>query len=131
MKKYVLPVIMWLFTANLAFVFIRSGWVKFDDTGGWARAFANWGYPVWFRIFIGVVEVVAGLLILYPKTAIYAVAALVIVMLGGMGTHIYHGDPGGVSHEAVPLTLLLIVGYLRYQRHYKKGTPEGEKVNTA
>lgn len=127
-KKYIVPAIMWLLSAQLAFVFIKSGLPKFEDTSGWAQAFSNWGFPVWFRIFIGVIEVVSGLLILYPKTALYATGALVLVMLGAMGTHVYHGDPAGVTHEAVPLMLLLIVGYLRYRKNHNKkipGTPQG------
>lgn len=45
-----LEVILWALAVMLILVFARAGWAKFDSASGWARAFAFWGYPVWFRI---------------------------------------------------------------------------------
>ena len=121
MKKYILPTIMWLFSAFLAYVFIKAGLEKFDDTSGWSKAFTYWHFPVWFRVLIGVIEVVGAVLLLYPKTALYGVGALEVVMLGAMGTHLYHGE--GI-HEVFPVALLLIVGYLRYRKTEFKKSPQ-------
>jgi putative oxidoreductase len=97
-------------------VFLNAGWPKFSASSGWARAFAAWGFPVWFRLLVGVVEVSGGLLLLLPMTRLYAAGALAVIMLGAMATHIIHGDPAGVYHEAVPLGLLGTVAYLHTRR---------------
>lgn len=112
-RKRVLTVVLWLLSAFLVLVFVNAGYPKFSDSSRWTEAFAGWGYPVWFRIFVGAVEVLGSVLLLVPRTAIYAAAALSVIMLGGMGTHIFHGDPAAIYHEAIPLALLTAVAYLR------------------
>jgi uncharacterized membrane protein YphA (DoxX/SURF4 family) len=84
-----LEAILWALAVMLILVFARAGWAKFDSASGWARAFAFWGYPVWFRITIGVLELVAAALLLWPRTAAYGAALIVVIMLGGMGTHVF------------------------------------------
>jgi uncharacterized membrane protein YphA (DoxX/SURF4 family) len=103
-------------SAFLMIVFVNAGWPKFSDSSGWARAFASWGFPVWFRLLVGGIEVLGGVLLLVPRTAIYAAAALAIIMLGAMGTHIAHGDPAAIHHEAAPLVLLGAVMYMHWRR---------------
>jgi uncharacterized membrane protein YphA (DoxX/SURF4 family) len=116
MRKHIITIALWLASAFLTYVFIKAGWSKFSDTSGWARAFAGWGFPVWFRLLVGVIEVAGGALLLVPKTAIYAAGALAVIMLGAMGTHIFHGDPAGVHHEVFPLALSSLVIYLRWRQ---------------
>lgn len=95
---------------------MNAGYPKFSDSSGWAQAFAVWGYPSWFRILVGIVEVAGGLFLLIPGTGVYAAGALALIMIGAMGTHIVHGDPTAVYHEAVPLGLLGAVAYLHHRR---------------
>jgi uncharacterized membrane protein YphA (DoxX/SURF4 family) len=100
---------LWIPTLFLVSVFARQGVAKFDGTGGWARAFAIWHFPVWFRVLIGVVESAAALLLLTRRTAPIGGALIALVMLGGMGTHVHWGRPGQVTSEVFPLVLSLIV----------------------
>ena len=116
MRKIVGTIALWLITLFLAWIFLRQGFNKFPDHGGWAKAFAAWHFPVWFRYLIGVVEIAAGLLILWPRTATIGAAMIVVTMLGGMATHIWWGHPDQVGHEAMPLVLATIVGIARRKR---------------
>ena len=100
---------LWLPTLFLVYVFSNQGLSKFSDTSGWAQAFAMWHFPVWFRILIGIVECSAALLLLTRRTAPLGAALIALVMLGGMGTHIYWGKPSQVTSEVMPLVLSLIV----------------------
>ena len=100
---------LWVPTLFLVYVFARQGTAKFSDTSGWARAFATWHFPVWFRILIGVSETLAALLLLSRRTASAGAAIIALVMLGGMGTHVYWGHPRQVTGEVFPLVLSLIV----------------------
>jgi uncharacterized membrane protein YphA (DoxX/SURF4 family) len=100
---------LWVPTLFLIWVFTQQGAAKFSSTSGWARAFAFWHFPVWFRILIGCLEVGAALLLLTRRTAPIGAGIIAVVMLGAMGTHIFTGRPAQVTSEVVPLTLSLIV----------------------
>ena len=100
---------LWVPTLFLAWVFLQQGTSKFSDESGWARAFAIWRFPVWFRILIGVCETAAAILLLIRRTAPIGAALIALVMLGGMGTHIYWHNPRQVTSEVLPLVLSLVV----------------------
>ena len=71
---------LWVVAAFLVYVFARQGPAKFSDSSGWARAFAAWHYPVWFRILIGVCETAAAALLLTRRTASIGAAIIVLVL---------------------------------------------------
>jgi uncharacterized membrane protein YphA (DoxX/SURF4 family) len=106
---------LWVLALFLVNVFARQGLAKFSDDSGWARAFALWHFPVWFRILIGVCETTAAALLLTRRTAPVGAALIAAVMVGGMATHIYWGKPGQVTSEVLPLLLSLIVLRGRWQ----------------
>jgi len=108
-KELALEIVLWVFALFLAWVFIRQGLAKFDDTSGWARAFRTWHFPVWFRILIGMLETIAALSLLWKRTALAGAIIIMVVMLGAMGTHVYWGRPGQVTSEILPLVLSTLV----------------------
>ena len=109
LKRHGGDLALWIPTLFLVWVFASQGSAKFSDTSGWARAFRFWHYPVWFRIMIGTLEMIAAILLLTRRTASLGAAIIVVVMLGAIGTHIHSGRPGQVTSEVVPLTLALVV----------------------
>jgi hypothetical protein len=44
-------------------------------------------------------------------------------MLGAMSTHIVHGEPAAIYHEAIPLALLGAVMYMHWRRKRAAKTP--------
>lgn len=98
---------LWCIAAFLVYVFLRQGIAKFSDTSGWANAFRVWHYPPWFRILIGVAEVAAALLLLIPRVAFAGAVIIIVVMVGGMATHLWWGHPGHMTSEVLPLALAL------------------------
>ena len=118
-----LEILLWVLCLQLVLVFARAGWAKFDPSGGWAKAFALWGYPVWFRILIGILEIAAALLLLWPRAAAYGAAIIIAVMLGGMGTHVFvEHRPSRVTSELVQLVFASIVLSGRWQARIKRLT---------
>jgi len=111
--KLAKEIALWVICLFLVWVFVRAGMDKFSDTSGWAKAFRYWGYPVWFRILIGVMELSAAALVLYKRTAAYGALLIAVVMLGGMATHVVTGRPQQVTSEIFPLTLSTIVFFGR------------------
>ena len=126
MRKIPWKELLWLPTLFLVNVFARQGWAKFSATSGWARAFALWHYPVWLRIVIGSLEVLAALLLLTRRTAPIGASLIVIVMLGAMGTHIYFGQARYMTSEVVPLAFALIVLWGRWPHFARMVSRPGE-----
>ena len=121
-KEMAVELVLWLLALFLASVFIRQGWAKFDDTGGWARAFRTWHFPEWFRILIGVLETGAGLLVLWRRTAFVGAVTIVVVMLGAMATHVYSGRPGQMTSEVLPLFVATMLALGR-RKFVSRGWP--------
>ena len=115
--RVVLEVLLWALSAMLIMVFVRAGWDKFDSSSGWARAFTFWGYPVWFRLLIGALEIGAALMLFWPRTAAYGAAAIIVVMVGGMGTHVFiEHRPSRVTSELLHLIFASFVLAGRWQK---------------
>ena len=104
---------MWIPAVLLIFIFAPQGWNKFSPTSGWATAFRAWGYPDWFRVTIGVIELTAAFLLLWGRTALIGAGLIICVMLGAMGTHIVKEGGRHITSEVVPITLAIIVLVLR------------------
>ena len=103
----------WLPALLLVAIFLPQGWAKFSDASGWAVAFRHWGYPAWFRILIGIVELSAVGCLLSGRWAALGAMMIVTVMLGAMGTHIGFDNGRHLTSEVVPLTLAIIVLVIR------------------
>ena len=68
---------------------------------------------MWFRVAIGVVEVLAAVLVLWPRTAPLGAALIVAVMLGGMGTHIFKDHSPRITSELLSLTFATLILVVR------------------
>lgn len=104
---------MWIPVVLLTLIFVPQGWSKFDDASGWAVAFRHWGYPDWFRVTIGVMELSGVALMLLGRTAAFGALLIMAVMLGGMATHLIFDGGRNMTSEVVPLVLSSIVFVLR------------------
>lgn len=104
---------MWLPALLLILLFARQGWAQFSDSSGWAAAFRHWGYPDWFRVTIGVLELTAALLLALGRTAALGALIIIVVMLGAWATHIVFDGGRHMTSEVVPLVLASIVLILR------------------
>ena len=77
---------IWILTLLLVFMFANAGIRKFPESGGWTQMFRHVGFPDWFRILIGVIEVAAAALLLVPRTAAYGAVMIIVTMIGALGT---------------------------------------------
>lgn len=100
---------MWIPALLLVAIFAPQGWAKFSDSHRWAAAFRGWGYPDWFRVTIGLVELAAVALLLLGRTAAFGALLIICVMLGGMATHLLFDHGRHMTSEVVPLVLGSIV----------------------
>ena len=107
---------LWLPVILLVLIFTPQGWAKFNDASGWAKAFRHWGYPDWFRMLIGLVELSGVALLLLGRTAALGALLLICVMLGAMATHVAFDGGRHMTSEVVPLTLSTIVLIMRHRQ---------------
>lgn len=112
------PVLLWLIGAYLSYKLMVNGFRKFDPDGMWTKAFIKWGYPVWFRVFIGVLEVVGGLLLLIPRTRHLGGVILAMVMIGALSTRLIFGTS---LNDALAIAFNAIVFLYLASDHSKKG----------
>ena len=104
-------ILAWVVGLYLARIFIRNGWGKFSPDGFWAEPFARWGYPVWLRLLVGVIETAGGILILIPWTATYAGVAVAVVMAGAFYTRWGSGFPEDLAWIAAYAVALLWIAF--------------------
>ena len=62
---------------------------------------------------IGVLEVVAGLLILFPRTLLIGAVIVFCIMLGAIVTQVAHGQPTMMLVPIVVMVLTILAWWLR------------------
>lgn len=86
-RRLVTRGLLWLVTGLATMVMFDAGLGKFTDAPGWQHWFVTvWGYPTWFRGFIGLAETGGALLLLVPLLASFSATGLIIIMLGALWT---------------------------------------------
>jgi uncharacterized membrane protein YphA (DoxX/SURF4 family) len=73
-------------------VFLGSGAAKLLMLPFEVAAFERWGYPLWFMLLIGVLEVAGALGLCLPRLRRWAAPALSALMLGAIATHLTHRE---------------------------------------
>jgi len=81
-------IITWVITILLAFAFIGAGFAKVSGQEMMIQTFTLFGLPDWFRIAIGGLEVLGGLLLLIPILTGTSAFGLSILMIGAVVMHI-------------------------------------------
>ncbi len=97
----------------LAVVYLVVGFAQIAGVSGVAESFSRWGYPNWFRIVIGVAELVGAAVLLIPKISALAAVGLAVLMVGAVYTHIQSGEYPMIVLNLLLIALLLWLGWLR------------------
>jgi putative oxidoreductase len=118
--RIVKEVLLWIIALFLALVCLRSGLLKVTGNIFWVRDFHRWGYPDWFRIVVGVAELVSMALLLVPGFAVYGASVFSVVMLGAIYTHATHSELSRLPFNLLLLALALIIAFTRRPKFLKK-----------
>jgi uncharacterized membrane protein YphA (DoxX/SURF4 family) len=103
----------WVLAGILAAMFLFAGGFKLSGAQTAIDNFAKWGYPDWFRIVTGVIEVTAAILVLVPRTSFYGTLLILPTMVGAVITHVTHGETPNVGLPIVLFALAAVLAYLR------------------
>lgn len=98
-----------VFQVILGLGFIMFGLMKFGSKP-MVEGFKHYGYPGWFRVFTGMVEVISAILVIagiWNKTlAAWGGLFIVVTMIGAIFTHIRIKDT--VQQMMMPIILFIL-----------------------
>ncbi len=86
-------IIYWVLTALVAFIFVGSAIGKFTANAEALKMGAGFGLSPQNFITLGVIEIVAAILFIIPRTGILGTLLLAAYMGGAIATHLEHGLP--------------------------------------
>ena len=112
----------WVLSVLLTIAFMLAALPKLIGAQVWIVKFMKWGYPKWFPIAIGSLELLGGILLLIPRVATYGACVLGVIMVGAAYTHLANGEGLQVLRPVIVLMLLGIVIWLR--RSKRANAPE-------
>jgi hypothetical protein len=77
----------------VAVLFAVAGVVNLARRGAPKRDFARWGYPAWFQLLCGTLELLSAALLLGRQTRVLGLALAGAIMIGALFTLIRNGEP--------------------------------------
>ncbi len=113
--------VLWILQVLLAAEFLMHGWIMTWPPADLVEVM-NAAFAPWFRLFIGIAELLAGVgLILPSATRILpwltplASAGLMIVSASATVLHVSRGETGSALMTAILLILTTFVAYMRWK----------------
>lgn len=82
-------IIIWALRILAAIIMLQTLWFKFTAAEESVYIFSQLGAEPWGRIGTGVLELIASVLILFPKTTFAGAALATSLMLGAVASHFY------------------------------------------
>ena len=120
-------VLLWIVSIFAGLLMLLAGQSKFTNPEMWSTWFEAWGYPGWFMMFVGAVEVLGGLSLLVPRTAPYGAAALIVLMVGALFTVVTkESGPFDLPPVLINLVLFSIVWWFRRPKWLETPAPPDE-----
>jgi putative oxidoreductase len=99
---------LWVLQILLALAFLAAGSAKLSGQPMMVAMFDKIGAGQWFRYLTGGIEVISAILLLVPRTTVFAAFTLAVTMAGAVLTHllVVGGSP---LAPAVLLGLALVI----------------------
>ena len=76
-----------------AVLFAVAGVVNLAGLGAVKRDFARWGYPAWFHLLCGALELLSAALLLGQRTRVVGVTLAGAIMIGALFTLLRNREP--------------------------------------
>ncbi|MFC0216045.1 DoxX family protein [Paenibacillus chartarius] len=114
--KIAVMVLKGILSAN----FIMVGSMKVIGAEDAVGMFVHYGYPIWFCMVVGLIEIAGGIGLWIRKLANYALFALMAIMTGALVTHILFEEYVSVLIIIVYLLLLMAVAFYDRSRSVRR-----------
>lgn len=97
--------VVMVLSALVAVFLAVNGVMKLVGDPSVAANFDRWGYPGWFMVVTGSMELLASVLVAIPRTRFAGAGLIGMIMVGAIATHIRVGE--WVVLLVLPLPVLL------------------------
>jgi putative oxidoreductase len=117
--------IEWALRLGVALVYVGIGCEKVFPwrDSYWVKLFTDIGFGLWFMYLTGTIQIIGGLLMIVPRTALFGAALLACTMIGAILTHLFLLNTG-VGGAVIPAAFLgLIVAAVR-RRFTERSGPQ-------
>jgi hypothetical protein len=95
----------------LAAFFVVNGAVNIVGPRGMRDGFARWGYPPWFHLFNGVLQLATGVLIAHAPTRLAGLALGALVCLAVFATLVRHRETAHLPPGLVLFAVILVTAF--------------------
>lgn len=103
----------WIGLAVIALIFIQAAVLKLMGVQVMVEVFNKLGYPAWFRIVIGILEICGAIALLIRSSSRYGAILLALIMIGAMISSLVKGASGEVIVPIIMLFLLVWIAAVR------------------
>jgi len=119
----------WIGLAVIALIFIQAAVLKLMGVQVMIEVFNKLGYPAWFRIVIGILEISGAIALLIRSSSRYGAILLALIMIGAMISSLVKGASGEAIVPVIMLFLLVWIAVVRgpVNRHITE-QPQASKV---
>ncbi|MEW9623387.1 DoxX family protein [Rhodanobacter geophilus] len=100
----------------LAVFFVVGSVSNIFAPGSIYEEYLKWGYPGWFHLVTGSLELTAAILIIRAPSRLLGSALGCAVMLAAIATVIIHGQYGHAVPPLVVATFSLVVGWISWRK---------------
>lgn len=90
-------------------LFAIAGVVNLARLGAAKRDFARWGYPAWFQLLCGALELLSAALLLGQQTRGLGLALAGAILIGALFTLLRNREPFGHLAPALIFSTLVVV----------------------
>ena len=103
-------VVDWVLRVGFALLFISVGSEKLlpGAASYWIPLFRKLGFGMWFMYFTGTLQIVGGLLLILPRTALIGLVLLGGTMAGAVACHLFLLGTG-IGGAIIPGTILIFL----------------------
>ena len=118
-------IFLWILCLLAAFIMLQTLYFKFTGHPQSVRLFTELGMEPWGRIGTGVFELIASILILFPRTTVYGATLGLGLMSGAIFFHLtklgikFDGDYGLFLYAVIAFICCLILAWYYRQQLFR------------
>jgi hypothetical protein len=98
-----------ILVTTLAVLFAAAGMVNLARPGAVKRDFARWGYPAWFQLLCGALELLSAALLFGQQTRALGLMLAGAIMIGAIFTLVRNREPFRHLAPALIFSALIMV----------------------
>ena len=111
-----------VFALALAAFFVVGSLGNILAPGSIYEEYLKWGYPRWFHVVTGALELTTAVLLARPGTRLLGSALGCAVMLGALATVTLHGEYGHAVPPLVAATVTIVIGSITWRKQFGGST---------